>query len=97
MSVSERPVCKSTLVVERDGVTRIFKACVGDPPPPPPCSANIRSLRSWTAMRASSLPVALKNVDAFKRSRNRRGTGYRLLLAVERLKTAAGRSRGRER
>jgi hypothetical protein len=50
-----------------------------------------------TRLFASGRGGNLKNVDAFKRSRNRRGTGYRLLLAVERLKTAAGRSRGRER
>jgi hypothetical protein len=50
-----------------------------------------------TRVFASGRSGDLQNVNAFKRSRNRRGTGYRLLLAVERLKAAPGRSCGGER
>jgi hypothetical protein len=50
-----------------------------------------------TRLFASGRGGDLQNVNAFKCTRNRRGTGYRLLLAVKRLKAAAGRSRGRER
>jgi hypothetical protein len=50
-----------------------------------------------TRLFASGRGGDLQNVNAFKRTRNRRGTGYRLLLAVEWLKAAPGRSCDRER